>query len=338
MEQGEDVLARKYWRLDKLIEAAKSEVDPSLSSEMLKRLKKKDCRQYLTELRNILNDHDRPPRIRRAAAIAVARAGTPAGLKALREALSIPHPLIRRTVLGSLGRLGNRHTLAWLDEWRETRDMHRTLQWARALIAYRHGLPGHELRAPRSAVEMGVRADEAERIVVRQASHRDTARITKELSEDVPGGISLAGTDALRLACGPRRYIYLWNNAVLGDDLAERLQQKKALAGVLAELFAEKSSPGTWAVKYMILTHPRRRPAGFVILGTTRGGTVTYRGSAIVEADAVSLSLSAVSVPGAVPLEISGTVRGSRIAVESAVSGVLRRGKLVPRVVKSQRI
>lgn len=190
------------------------------------------------------------------------------------------------------------------------------VRFAASVLAYRHNLRGHEVKAPAGAALLRIaKGARAKTIEVAKARRSDFNLALDALRRE-PLGLDLVADNALALKCDPNSFLLLWNRDFVGQNFAE-LRERKGVAGALfrRSRFDKDYSaaglvlgtPGTNGVKITV-----HKGSGEVLLA----GTVSFRRGGVTTFD-----LRSVRRPGAATVELSGKIGdGGEIVVSKARS------------------
>lgn len=286
----------------------------------------------VTDLKSLLLDEREEPRVRSTAALVLARTNTPAATGALRAGLKAKDPLALRGVVKGLALRGERSALPAIARLaRGPGPLAASAAWAARLLRYRSGLGGSGI--PGAGQLLRPDAATAAPILARAASRTMLAQARRMLADDAPG-FAFSGTGALTfVACENRRLMLLLDRESVAQGLVRRMLARRALLGVVAEYSADEGE--AWEIAYFVLTEPRRGQQARIAVVTPQGRLV-LDGTAVVREGVAEFELVAVEGPGAVPIEIAGTIAGARLRFRRALVSPTRSQPLVPLPLRRQ--
>ena len=187
------------------------------------------------------------------------------------------------------------------------------LQFAATLLAYRHRLSGHDVRAiPASALQnLGRRR--SQRIESRSARGAEANRALEALAHE-PLDVDLTTERAIRIECEPNTFVWLWTKETANAGFAP-LANEKSVAGVL---FRKRLFVDAYALSAIGLATPMR---GGVRLTLHRAatGTVVYAGTITTSG---LLELKTRKLPGHAAVEIRAHVEAGIVTPVAARSAV----------------
>jgi HEAT repeats len=259
----------------------------------------------------------RPAEVRTAAAVELGKEATPANQKALVRALRSEDRNVVRRAAESLGRIGDEQALAALEDVRSRAEpLRRTVSFARSLIAYRLGLPGHRLRPPERGELLRVERRRAVPLETWQETPELLKRLAPTLRRELPA-VPFATDGALAFSCGGNRFLVVLNREVRRAGRLVELTRRSSLPAVVL-----KRSPGLgrYSVYEYLLAHPRRE-GGLHLFGVRTTGIVGHYGTVLLDGDRPSFELRALRTPHSPPLVVEGAYdpRQRRLDLEVAL-------------------
>jgi hypothetical protein len=278
-------------------------------------------------LRSVLVDPAQTATLRQTAAQHLANIRRPEALSALVEALSVREPLVRGAVLRALGRVGGADVLPRVRRLRGLRGwVAREASFATTLLAYRHGVEGHEVHAPRGAF-LDPDPRRFGELRVRTADHPDHEALARSITA-TPFGIPVAADHAYTMICGPRHLLIGLNRDLIhAGDLREWL----ARPAVPALVLHRHHHDDTYVPIFYLLAHPSPRSSSRVRLAVlTAAGRLCCVGSATIGESLATFSVRAVAGPGNTPALVEGTFeRGALTLTKARVGLAIPRARLV---------
>jgi hypothetical protein len=289
-------------------------------------LGQKRYRTKVADLKRLLLDEREASRVREVAAHVLGRTTSPAAARALRAGLNVKDPQTLRSVVKALALGGDRSALPAIARLARRRGPHAaTAAWAARLLRYRSGQGGSGL--PKAVRWLRADPATAAPIAPRSASRTAVAQARRMLAKSAPS-FAFSGTNALTFLCGDRRLMVLLDRDGVEAGLAPRMLARRALIGAVAEYSSAEGE--AWEIAYLVLTEPRRRGNQVRMSVVTPLGRLVMDGTAVVKEDAAEFEIVAVDTPGAVPIEIAGTIAGGRTRFQRALVGSTRSRPLVP--------
>lgn len=156
------------------------------------------------------------------------------------------------------------------------------------------------------------------------ASAREADLALRSLSDE-PFSITLSRESLQQIRCEPRNYMLVLSEEFSGVDAVQKLQNRKALAGLLALKSPEAER---YSTAYVVLTTPHSGQIQ-VLLKTTNGQTA-FAGFAESEGDTLELLIQSVSRPGAVPVAFKATYANGSLTNVGAASAIRTIARRVP--------
>ena len=291
--------------------------DLELRVEAFKELSRRGAPSAPARAAALLHDSRATPALRTAAAVALGkRAASKEGQDALIGALDTADASLLRKVCASLGRTGDESALAALRkvEMAPEHSARQALDFARSLIAYRHGLDEELLQPPPD--ERLARVDPAAATPFTWAP-LDASEIEREaesLARQLPA-IAVSRETAVQFRCGARGYWLLLSPTVVSADGIERLSQNSAVAAVVLR---HDECSGTHYVDEYIAANPAAGGTG-ALVGVRPSGAIVHSGRYEPRPEGLSFSLRAILTPYARPLQLQGMLQaGGRPSLETA--------------------
>jgi hypothetical protein len=223
-----------------------------------------------------------------------------------------------------LGRIGTADSLPIVERLAEVAPAYARAQvtFAATLLAYRHRLEGHEVRAPARTTLQQLGDEQAQSVDIRRARADDARRALEALAGE-PLDAGLTTQSGLRIECEPSTFVWLWTEESSRSGVTS-LAEHKGVAGVL---FRKKIFDNAYSLALIGLGTPMRGGSRLT-LHRAKTGVIVYSG--IVGADG-SLDLQARSRPGLSAVEIRLRVDAGAVEVAAARSAVRARETRAPR-------
>jgi hypothetical protein len=272
----------------------------------------------------VVADKDEEPRFRHMAVLGLYKMGGARADEALagisRNADEVSAPTIA-TALGRVGAAKRLRTIERLEGVAAPHARARTT-FAATLLAYRHGLEGHEVRAPAGSALQDLGRRRSHSVAIAKARGDLANRALAALAEE-PLDLDLTTEGALRIVCEPNTFAWVWTKDVAAKGFAA-LADRKGVAGVL---FRRRRHENAFALSAFGLGTPVR---GGVRLTVHRAeqGIILYSG--LVASDG-KVELKARNHPGLAAVAISGRVEAGRVEVTRAKSAAAVREAKTPK-------
>ena len=264
-----------------------------------------------------LADAARPVDVRTAAAVELGKQATRSNQQALVRALRSDDRAVTRRAAEALGRIGDEEALRALEGVRARAEpLRRTVAFARSLIAYRLGLPGHRLTPPPNGEILRVERRRAVPLESWQETPELLKRIAPTLRRELPA-IPVATDRALAFSCGGNRFLVVVNREVRRRGKLTELARRSSLPAVVLK---RSSGLDRYSVYEYLLAHPGR-DGGLHVFGVRTTGVVSHYGTVDLKAAVPSFELRALRTPHSPPLVVEGTYepRERRLELEVAL-------------------
>jgi hypothetical protein len=281
-------------------------------------LQQRDRKDFGDILLEVVADTGEQPRFRHMAAMGLYRLGGPRGREALVAAARTADEVSAPAIALGLGRIGTADALPTVERLGEVAAAHardRT-RFAATLLAYRHGLDGHEVRAPARTTLQEVTDDRTQPIELGEAAGRD-ARLALEALTDEPLEVDLTTDRAVRIDCEPNTFVWLWTKEAAQAGFSP-LVERKGVAGVL---FRKRHFVNAYVVSTIGLATPTRGGTRLT-LHRAATGPIVYAGDVATDG---SGELRARSRPGLAAMVIRARVDSGSVDVADARSAITSR-------------
>jgi hypothetical protein len=267
-------------------------------------------------LREALREQDRRAEVRAAAAVELGREPGRANENALRAALDPAEPAVTRRAVEALGRIGRPGALEDLAALPvEAGALATSVELARILISYRHGLEEHRLAPPRQEEVVGATADGVE-VDVEQLEARDADPLLEQLHPEVPA-IPLARDGAMVLRCDEAtRFLVLFTEQAHAGRALERFSRK---GGVLAVVFEWFAGLERYELAEYLLTHAEA-DGRLRIFGLRSTGAMVHAGEIRIDDAEARFELRGLDRPHSLVVTLEGTIDRSTGRVSFSVA------------------
>lgn len=275
-------------------------------------------------LMTIVADKAEAPRFRHMAVLGLYKIGGTNADEALAAVSQDADELSAPTIAMALGRIGTAKRLAEIQRLEGVAAPHAKARaaFATTLLAYRHRLDGHDVRAPATNVlqELGSKRSQPIEATAATADVADQALATLA---DEPLELDLTAQDAVQIACEPNTFVWLWTKDVAAAGFSA-VGDRKGVTGVL---FRKRRVAEGYALSAFGLGTPRQAGVRLTV-HRADSGTILYAG--LVAADG-TLELKARNHPGLAAVVISARVDAGRVEFTTAKSAALVPKARVPK-------
>lgn len=258
-----------------LVEMARSKTEPETALGALKELSRRKSGLRKDLYRAVLDD---PQQSMRAKKFVIAELGTEVlvhNRELLLRQLDVQETALFRSVVRSLGKIGDEQALKQLEAVRTPRDTtdRRSLEFSRVLISYRLRLDRHLIPVPPAEELLEVTGGIS--FEVGKASQAELRRALGQVESDLPA-IPLAQAGAARLTCRGSELLLVLSKGFLQASALATLRERNALPLVLLK---SGLSLDRYILEGYFFTQPLRGGKRVALLGARPGGELTYAGS-----------------------------------------------------------
>jgi hypothetical protein len=226
-------------------------------------------------LAELVTDLRYSPDLRAAAAVALGRHPSPTGERALIDALAAPDPAVVRRAAEALGRTAGPEVLPRLEAVTPSRGpARRSVEFARTLLSYRHGLEHHRLQRPPERSLLTVDARQAISGTTTALRPSAVVPILEDVREEL-AGIPLSDRGALRFTCGEHVFAIVLSRHMAGLDRLDTLTRRSTVVGAVLEL---SSVTDRYFLSEYLLASPALRGSGVWLFGVRSSGTIIHVG------------------------------------------------------------
>jgi len=239
--------------------------------------------------------------------------------------------IVRIKVVGALARVGSRFSLSELD--RLARDpepaVSRLAAFGGSVVAYRLGLPGHEVPVPAPDNFLKVERDRLAPVLVGRTGPEET-RITLAGLRHDSFGLNLTTQVGFRIDCGVTRLFLTLSEEFVRRGVAGVLKQPMLL-GLVAQ---RAPSDGTYSVRMVLLAGPQDKGKFHISVHRTDGTQMMF-GSGTADDLQGRFELQSLRGRGNMAAILRGVVHGSEIVITEAGSSQLMSGQSAPKPLTS---
>jgi hypothetical protein len=270
-------------------------------------------------LQKILRNEGDNLKARRLAASALWRMNTAESRDALLGAASeAGDPRLLSGIVKLLGRVGDQRALATIEKIRDRGQalLSEQAAFAASLIAYRLGLPGHELPAPGQFQPLP--ATDQRRIEFVPPPPEEVALLLKSLVEE-PYDLAVSGDTMMQIRCARTTWMLAFTEKFAATDSVAAVQKQKSVAALLA---SKNTEDGRYSVAFLFFSSPGRGGKHVDLLGHRTTGEQAWAGTIEQgEKGGLRFTLRTVGRLGIVPIELEGVWRrGGKMETTKALS------------------
>jgi hypothetical protein len=248
----------------------------------------------VADLRRILLDDEASSRLRTAAAVELARLGTPAARNVLLVEVEAKDEVMRRSV-----QIGQRE-LARLHGWAVPAPKER-----REVLSTPQGVMARE-----TGPILGINAERAQPITKRKADPATAERIVSDLNAETPG-LALADDMAYTVRCAGRTLAFVAAQGIAALIRTAEAPTEPIVVGVVA--VRETVETGKWTAHFYLLAGRGEKDGEFVLRVVATTGQVVMVGTGRLVDGRADFSLRSVAGPGNAPAEVNGSYRAGRM-------------------------
>lgn len=287
----------------------------------LKELSQRRSGRRTALLSEVVTDPDQPAAVRAAAALDLGRERKPKHQDALVTALDAPEPSVIRRAAEALGRVGDERALESLESVKPRgAPARQSVQFAKTLISYRHGLESNHLRKPPEKELLGSMGMPGAPLAVEKLAAADAARLLPEVERELPG-TPVSPDPAFRFLCDESEFVLLFSReAVRRKTLA--IGDKAAIPAVVVK---RSSGLDRYYLYEYLLTHPRA-DGTLQLFGMRSVGLMIHAGELRLEGNVAHFELRALDRPGAPPVHVAGTYDHGEGTLAMSLATGLRTG------------
>ena len=295
-----DVLAaaRGVGALGALSEAARDEsLDPAVRAAAIGHLGRIGGRDAEGILAGLLSE-TKESSLRMRVALALAKAGGPDVLPAFEKFVDESEPHVRRRA-----------------------------EFARSVLAYRHGIAGYELPTPSFEDLTPYPQEDGFTVRSERASLQEAATALADLGRD-SYGLQLARDNIHGIDCGPTRMVLALDEVAAKAMLSTRDDRPRIL-GIVGQ---QSPEDGSYSVKWLVFSTPDKEETQVSVHRQT--GEPVLFGSAGGKRGTARFALSAVVAVGNPSATVEGDFEGGRLSLAgmsaATVGAAAGRGKRIP--------
>lgn len=251
----------------------------------------------------VLRDKGAAAGERAAAAAALAHLATEDAVAALVAATRDREPAVLAAVVTGLGWVGDASVLPALEKVsaREEGALGEVAMFARAFIAHRHDVAGHDLPLPPDDAYVEIPAGAAP--VIFEAAPEEEAKECLDSLREQRLGFTVAEHPVHRITCHLGGWMLLVNRQALGTGAVDAVQERRTLFGVLAR---KRPDDEGYSAEFFVLTTPVGE--GVYVFVTKLSGGIYWGGSGTVVGDALRVRIRALARSGALPASLHLTL------------------------------
>ena len=264
--------------------------------------------------------------VRSTAALALGSIPLPEAEHSLLANLYAAAPTLQFNVLKSLGQIGSQESLERLNRLRpgNFEFVKKQHNFARALIAHRHNLPGEYLPFRKGLTRKRTKDTELIELTLHPLAPRQV-RHNAARRRGSAYGITLSSRRGFELTAGKARWGLFLNELLDQEGLFSLVRQRKLITGILSRW--DDLTDG-FSTQYVILTDPKE--AATEIMVVRSDGEIVYTGQADVQGGLISFAMSDVKRPGTAPTSVRGTLTERGVEFSLSIPFGKRTGKRTP--------
>ena len=254
--------------------------------------------------------------------------------KVLLDNLNIKDPLIRNSILRSLGAVGGRDTLERLDKLSIPKSLFLTkqLKFSKALIAHRLNDPNIHLNFEKGIERTVIQNTKPLNLSLKSLSESKIQQVIDSLSSINTYNVKISGSTGFEISAGNATWAFLVNKELQGNNFFTSFWKRKHIVGLLAR---KNKSHHHYAIQYLILSNARAREVEIMVVRTD--GEICYSGNAITKNEVINFSLKDVGRQGTMFANVEGqfNMQGFKIS-KSILFG--KRNKMKGETIDTQKI
>jgi hypothetical protein len=287
-------------------------------------LRGRDVASVRDVLQELAADRQEAPRFRHMAVMGLYAIGGARASQALSEAAQRADESSATPIAVGLGRVGPADSLAIVERLGRMAPAHarRHAQFAETLLAYRHRLDDHDVRAPAASNLLELARARSMAIDIDSAPPAEAAKALEALADE-PLEIGLTTDNAQRILCDPEQLIWLWTRETASRGLSALTARK----GVAGALFRRRPFEEGYSLSEIGLGTPTRGGSRLT-LHRADSGRIMYSGTF---AEDGSLVIKARNEPGVAAVAIEVQIDGGRVTASKARSASTLRNPNVPK-------
>jgi hypothetical protein len=268
-------------------------------------------------LRQLLHNPKSDPAIRAAAAMHLARIGSPESERMLVDALEhSADAAVTIRIAHALSLIGGRHSIDLLRELVRADDplLRQQASFSLAVVACRARASGCDPEVPPGDRLLRPEVAEAWPLAVESIAVYDSVALLTSSVDTY--GEQVSFDNAYRLRCGENEMALLFNANLSGADSSLAAARHPQIAGFLIDRSPLSESYSTGA---LLLTWPCTASSAHLALFRPSGRLLMF-GQATIERGSVAFEIGGVRGPVGLPALVRGRVEGRRVRIDEAVS------------------
>jgi hypothetical protein len=286
-----------------LIAAVEGRSETLSSAEALKELIRRRSHKGRAILMRLVMDDEQPADLRATAAVELGKEHRNDYQEALIASLRSKDRSVVRRAAEALGRIGDGLALEALAALRpRTPAVRRSVDFAKTLISYRHGLESHRLQPPPESKRMEVNVRRAIPLKVGKPKAAELEQNLPHLRRELPAiAVSLEGV--LEFSCGADRFLVMFSRDVHRRKTLAPVGSKSSVPAVVL-----KRSPSLerFYVYEYLLTHPAE-DGSLQLFGMRTTGVLTHFGEVQLEPTRAEFKVGTVETRYSPPVIIQGS-------------------------------
>jgi hypothetical protein len=228
----------------------------------------------------------------------------------------------------ALGRTGDKSALAVIEKVKG----HATgiaavrAKFAVTLISHRLGVNSQELSIPEDKDYINLPPYAFQPLQITQTSRNEAEVCLRSVAKE-PFGIEFSEEAMYKSRIGRCVWMVLFNREFTYNDSVRKLVERKAFLGAVAI-----RSQHSWRYfpTFLILSSPSRQEDTIDLLIYRLNGDLMFGGKAYVKRNRAEFAIRSLSRPGAIPIEITGSLIGGRLELKQSSVSWMLQGKRHP--------
>jgi hypothetical protein len=277
----------------------------------------------------LLENENESSEIRYLAAITLGKIGTPGSLEILVKNSQVLEERVLSGIMTALGRIGDKSALAVVEKVKgyATGMAAARAKFAVTLISHRLGVNSQELSIPEDKDYINLPPYAFQPLQITPTSRNEAELCLRSLAKE-PFGIDFSEEAIYKGRIGRCVWTVLFNREFTYNDSVRKIVKRKAFLGAIAT-----RSEHNWLYfpTFLILSSPAKEKDTIDVLIHRLNGDIMFGGKAYVKGKRAEFAIRSLSRPGAIPIEITGSLIGGRLEVKQASVSWMLQGKRHPK-------
>jgi len=267
----------------------------------------------------VLGDRNLPADLRTSAAVELGKEAKAENRQALVAAIDPQDPETLKHIARSLGQIGDEASLRALEavELPPDSPAWRSLQFARVLIAYRHGLDAHTLDPVLAGDVLEFNCQKPQPVKTRTIGSKDLKEMLPAIQQLLPA-IPISDLGAIHLDCEGVEHLLVFNREMFkkGKAAADPGRSK----GVTGALLKKSEGLGAYFLHEYLLMNAKGQDGKSPLFGVRSTGVSLHYGEVSYSPEGADFHLSALNSSHAPPLHLSGNydLKTGKVSIQRA--------------------